>query len=98
MEGNQAADTLFFTAADPADRYSAVDTMRAQRNVYLGVGLEAPVHRRQRRSRRSWPIPWAVTTPWAVLAPSESNTVRYALEKRTMHACRDSYLLARGGA
>ena len=24
---------------------------------------------------------------------AESNTVRYALEKRTMHACRDSYLL-----
>jgi len=25
---------------------------------------------------------------------TESNTVRYALEKRTMHACRDSWLLA----
>jgi uncharacterized protein YcgI (DUF1989 family) len=25
---------------------------------------------------------------------SESNTVRYALEKRYMHSCRDSFLLA----
>ena len=25
---------------------------------------------------------------------TESNTVRYALEKKTMHACRDSFLLA----
>jgi urea carboxylase-associated protein 1 len=25
---------------------------------------------------------------------AESNTVRYALDKRTMHSCRDSYLLA----
>ena len=25
---------------------------------------------------------------------TESNTVRYALEKKTMHACRDSWLLA----
>jgi uncharacterized protein len=25
---------------------------------------------------------------------TESNTVRYALEKKCMHACRDSYLLA----
>ena len=25
---------------------------------------------------------------------SESNTVRYALEKKTMHSCRDSWLLA----
>ena len=24
LEGNQAADTLFFSAADPAERYSAV--------------------------------------------------------------------------
>ena len=24
----------------------------------------------------------------------ESNTVRYALEKKSMHSCRDSYLLA----
>ena len=27
---------------------------------------------------------------------TESNTVRYALEKKTMHACRDSWLLAVG--
>ena len=38
VEGNQAADTLFFNAADVAERYSAVDTIRAQRNVYLGFG------------------------------------------------------------
>ena len=25
---------------------------------------------------------------------TESNTVRYALEKKSMHSCRDSYLLA----
>ena len=25
---------------------------------------------------------------------AESNTVRYALDKRTMHSCRDNYLLA----
>ena len=38
VEGNQAADTLFFNAADVADRYSAVDTIREQGNVYLGLG------------------------------------------------------------
>ncbi|MEW5729250.1 MAG: urea carboxylase-associated family protein, partial [Pseudomonadota bacterium] len=37
-EGNQAADTLFFNADDPFERYSAADTIRAQGNVYLGVG------------------------------------------------------------
>jgi len=38
VEGNQAADTLFFNAADVADRYSAVDTIREQGNVYLSYG------------------------------------------------------------
>jgi len=38
VEGNQSADTLFFNAADVSDRYSAVDTIRAQGNVYLGCG------------------------------------------------------------
>ena len=28
VEGNQAADTLFFSAEDISDRYSAVDTIR----------------------------------------------------------------------
>ena len=38
VEGNQAADTLFFNANDPHERYSAVDTIREQANVYLGPG------------------------------------------------------------
>ena len=37
-EGNQAADTLFYSAANPAERYSAVDTIREQGNVYLSAG------------------------------------------------------------
>ena len=40
LEGNQAADTLFFSAADPAERYSAVDTIRACGNVYPGFGTK----------------------------------------------------------
>jgi uncharacterized protein len=93
VEGNQAADTLFFNAADVAERYSAVDTIRAQRNVYLGF--------------RSKLLSTAGNVMAEIVADtvgrhdtlggacaSESNTVRYALDKRTMHACRDSYLLA----
>ena len=32
LEGNQAADTLFFNADDTAERYSAVDTIREYPN------------------------------------------------------------------
>ncbi|CAA9483825.1 MAG: Urea carboxylase-related aminomethyltransferase, partial [uncultured Solirubrobacteraceae bacterium] len=38
LEGNQAIDTLFFDAADPSNRYSAVDTIREQGSAYLGLG------------------------------------------------------------
>ncbi|HWU33676.1 MAG TPA: DUF1989 domain-containing protein, partial [Methylovorus sp.] len=31
LEGNQAVDTLFYSAADPEERYSAVDTIARQR-------------------------------------------------------------------
>ena len=93
VEGNQAADTLLFSAADPGERYSIVDTLREQRNVYLGVGSKL--------------LSTAGDTLAEIIADTvgrhdtlggacaaESNTVRYALDKRTMHSCRDSYLLA----
>ena len=38
LEGNQAADTLFYNAHDPADRYSAQDTIRGQGALYLTTG------------------------------------------------------------
>ena len=38
MEGNQAADTLFYDAHAPENRYSAVDTVREQGNIYLTTG------------------------------------------------------------
>ena len=44
LEGNQAVDTLFYNAHDPVERYSAVDTLREQGNIYLSTGTRAPVH------------------------------------------------------
>ena len=38
LEGNQAADTLFYNADDVSERYSAMDTIRGQGNVYLTAG------------------------------------------------------------
>ena len=37
-DGNQAVDTLFYNAHDYSDRYSAQDTIREQRNIYLTTG------------------------------------------------------------
>ena len=51
VEGNQAADTLLFSARDPAERYSAVDTIREQCNVYLTKGWKLPLHPGERACR-----------------------------------------------
>ncbi|QJX03007.1 urea carboxylase-associated family protein [Alcanivorax sp. IO_7] len=93
LEGNQAADTLFYNADDPAERYSAMDTVREQGNVYLTAGSVL-------RSNRNNPM-LEITADTCGrhdtlggACATESNTVRYDLGKRTMHACRDSWMLA----
>ena len=93
VEGNQAADTLFFNAADVAERYSAVDTIREQRNVYLSCGSKLLSTAGSLMAQIVADTVGRHDTLGGACA-AESNTVRYALEKRTMHACRDSYLLA----
>jgi len=93
VEGNQSADTLFFNAADVADRYSAVDTIREQGNVYLSCGSNLLSTAGNLLAQIVADTVGRHDTLGGACA-AESNTVRYALEKRTMHACRDSYLLA----
>lgn len=93
IEGNQAADTLFYSAQDPAERYSVTDTIREQGNVYLTTGSVL-------RSLRNTPMLEIVADTCGRhdtlggACASESNTVRYDLEKRCMHSCRDSWMLA----
>jgi urea carboxylase-associated protein 1 len=93
VEGNQAADTLFFNAADPYERYSAVDTVREQGNVYLSYGSKLLSTECRVLAEIVADTVGRHDTLGGACA-TESNTVRYALEKRTMHACRDSWLLA----
>jgi len=38
LEGQQAVDFLCFDAANPADRYSATNTVKVQGNIYIGGG------------------------------------------------------------
>ena len=93
LEGNQAADTLFFNAHDVADRYSAVDTIREQGNVYLGFGTKLLSTGGTLLAEIVADTVGRHDTLGGACA-AESNSVRYDLEKRTMHSCRDSWLLA----
>ncbi|MEW8205697.1 MAG: urea amidolyase associated protein UAAP2 [Candidatus Thiodiazotropha taylori] len=93
LEGNQAADTLFYSADNPAERYSAMDTIREQGNVYLTTGSKL------RSNENNVMLEVVADTcgrhdTLGGACATESNTVRYDLEKRCMHACRDSWMLA----
>jgi len=93
LEGNQAADTLFYNADDPAERYSAMDTIREQGNVYLTVGTKLISNQGNVMLEIVADTCGRHDTLGGACA-TESNTVRYALEKKCMHACRDSWMLA----
>lgn len=93
LEGNQAADTLFYCADDPSIHYSASNTVREQGNLYLSAGTDL----RANDNRVMLSIVADTCGRHDTLGgacSTESNTVRYDLEKRCMHACRDSWMLA----
>src|SRR5690349_15259943 len=92
LEGNQAVDTLFYSAADPVERYSAVDTIREQGNIYLSTG--------SRLLSTEGNVLMSIVADTCGrhdtlggACAAESNQVRYAIEKRYMHSCRDTFLL-----
>jgi urea carboxylase-associated protein 1 len=93
VEGNQAADTLFFNADEPHERYSAMDTIREQGNVYLSVGTTLLSDLCRPMLKITADTVGRHDTLGGACA-AEANTVRYALEKKSMHSCRDTYLLA----
>jgi uncharacterized protein len=93
LHGNQAVDTLFYNAHDYADRYSAQDTIRTQANLYLTAGT------RLISTGGSVLLTIVADTcgrhdTLGGACSNESNMVRYAIDKRYMHACRSSFLQA----
>ncbi|HEY6609858.1 MAG TPA: DUF1989 domain-containing protein, partial [Pseudomonas sp.] len=93
LEGNQAVDTLFFSASNPRERFDPQRTLRRQNNVYLTTGSVL-------YSNLGNPLLTIVADTCGRhdtlggACAQESNTVRYALDKRYMHSCRDNFLRA----
>lgn len=93
LEGNQAADTLFYRLDDTAERYSAMDTIREQGNIFLSTGTRLLSNRGNLMLTITADTCGRHDTLGGACA-TESNQIRYDLEKHAMHACRDSWLLA----
>lgn len=93
IEGNQAVDTIFYSAADVGERYSLTHTIQAQGALYLTVGSVLMSSEARPMLTVTADTCGRHDTLGGACA-CESNTVRYALEKRYMHSCRDSFMLA----
>lgn len=92
LEGNQAVDTLFYNYHQPHDRYSAQDTVVKQGNIFLTTGTELI------SSEGNVLLEIVADTcgrhdTLGGACSAESNQVRYALDKKYMHSCRDTFLL-----
>ena len=93
LEGNQAVDTLFYNAHDWSERYSAQDTIREQGGLYLTTGTPLMSSEGNVLATIVADTCGRHDTVGGACA-AESNQVRYAIDKRWMHSCRDTFLLA----
>jgi urea carboxylase-associated protein 1 len=93
LDGNQAVDTLFYNAQDMGDRYSAQDTIREQGGIYLTTGTKLISSEGNLLAGIVADTCGRHDTLGGACA-AESNQVRYSLDKRWMHSCRDTFMLA----
>ena len=93
LEGNQAVDTLFYSLADPRERFDPQRTLRRQKSLYLTAGSVLYSNRGNAMLTIVADTCGRPDTLGGACA-QESNTDRYALEKRYMHSCRDNFLRA----
>jgi uncharacterized protein len=93
LEGNQAVDFLAYSAADDAERYSAQDTIAAQKNIFLREGSVL-------LSNEGRPMMTVTATAVAYhdtiggACSCESNTLRYGHHTKSQHACVENFLVA----
>lgn len=92
-EGCQAVDTLFYSLADHAERYSAQDTVLAQGKPYVEVGSVLYSNRGNVMATVVADTCGRHDTS-AGACSCESNTVRFGHHTKYMHACRENFLIA----
>jgi uncharacterized protein len=95
LEGQQAVDTLFYSAADYGERYSSQDTVRRQGAAYVTTGTAVISNEGN--------VMLTVTADScgrhdtsAGACSCESNTVRFGHGTKYLHACRENFILEVG--
>jgi uncharacterized protein len=92
LQGNQAVDTLFYRADDPSERYSAPDTIVQQGNIFITTGTKIMSNEGNVMMTVIADECGRHDTVGGACS-MESNSVRYGLHKKHLHACVENYLL-----
>ena len=95
LEGQQAVDALFYASSDPAERYSAQDTILGLGTPYIGLGAAL----RSNEGRVMATMTADTCGRHDTLAgccSCESNAVRFGHGTRYLHACRENFVLEVG--
>ena len=90
--GQQAVDTLFYNAKDYQERYSAQDTLGAQRAAYIGKGTPL-ISNEGRLMLRIVTDTCGSHDTSAGACSCESNTIRFGHHTRYQHACRENFVI-----
>jgi urea carboxylase-associated protein 1 len=92
VEGCQALDALFYNADDPAERYSAQDTIRVRGTPYIGLGTTL-ISSEGRAMATLVADTCGRHDTLAGCCSCESNAVRFGAATRYQHACRENFVL-----
>ena len=91
LGGNQAVDCILYRADDPSERYSAPDTICAQRNIFLTTGSLL--------MSDAGAVMMEITADTCGrhdtiggACSQESNTLRYGHHTWSQHACVENFL------
>ena len=91
-EGQQAVDALLYCLADPAERYSAQDTLRTQGSAYVDLGTRL-VSNKGRVMAHITADSCGRHDTSAGCCSCESNAVRFGEATKCQHACRENFIL-----
>jgi uncharacterized protein len=89
---NQAVDTLIYNAQDTSERYSAQDTIVRQGNIFITTGTQLISNEGNVMMTVIYDDCGKHDTVGGACS-MESNSVRYGLHKKHLHACVENYLL-----
>ena len=91
-EGQQAVDALLYCADNPAERYSAQDTLRVQGSAYVDLGTRL-ISNKGRVMARVTADTCGQHDTSAGCCSCESNAARFGEATKYQHACRENFIL-----